>query len=763
MRRAMAQSALVFASVLMIVALAGCGGGGKTAVPLPMPVTAPEDSPLAPGATSIPAGESRTVGEADGVRTVATCPADGPACVFTVAQDGSATFTGGEPMFATYTTITGLPEGHSLASGTIPAGESRTVRDADGMRTVVTCPADGDACMVSVGDDGAAEATGGAPTVATISYTTITGLPEGHSLASGTIPAGQSRTVRDADGMRTVVTCPADGDACMVSVGDDGRAEATGGVPTVVTISYTTITGLPEGALEPGTFSLSPGESRVLQETAGMRTLLTCPSGGEDCVVTVGDDGAATATGGAPTVATYTPIDLPGGHTLASGTTIPPGESLTVWSDGNVGTLVTCPADGEACVFRVEDGAAEYTGGTPAVATEITGLSGHTLTVGTTIPAGGSRSATYSRGRGSDVACPAGGEDCFVAWVSDSAAEFTGGAPTLAAVSNEMVWQANNGPDGTSDGAHARGLQGALLSGSSLDSMFRNVIAGWTGRAGGSIVQSTAHPEPAVTATASWAGGAAPTLGLTLGATSFSLDGDSSIPSLGEGWNGVALENDLATLTRRAVLYSNIEEAVGGTPDGYYLTLGAWVIFPDDPAASSTQYNMGAFANGHSATALNRNAVLGLTGTATYQGPATGLYTAATYTGSGGSRALESATVGSFTATATINANFGTGGGAVIGMGGSVTDFEENGESLGNWTVSLNTTAQVQSGALETFYGRTGGSADGRALSGNWGVQFYRDGTSGHPHSAVGVFTSSTAAANNDALHMVGAYGAERN
>ena len=627
MRRAMAQSALTFASVLMIVALAGCGGGGgKTAGPPPTPVAGlPDDNTLQPGTTTIPAGVSRPVGGADGVRTELMCPADGPDCVVNVGADGAIQSTGGAPRVVTYTPITGLPEGHTLTADTI-------------------------------------------------------------------IRAGEDRTVWSDGSMRTVVRCPADGPDCEVVV----------------------------------------------------------RSGGPE------------STGGAPTVATYTPIDLPGGHTLASGTTIPPGETLTVWSDGNVGTLVTCPADGEACVFRVEDGAAEYTGGTPAVVTEVTGLSGHTLTVGTTIPAGESRSATYSRGRGSDVACPAGGEDCFVAWVSDSAAEFTGGAPTLTTVTNQMVWQANNGPEGTSDGAHARGLEGALLSGSSLDSMFRNVISGWTGRAGGSIVQSTAHPEPAVTATASWASGTAPTLGLTLGALSFSLDGDSSVPSLGEGWNGVALENDLATF-RQAVLYSNIERPSGGTPDGYYLTLGAWVIFPDDPAAGSASYDMGAFANGHSATALNRNAVLGLTGTATYHGPATGLYTAATYTGSGGTRALQSATVGSFTATARINANFGTGGGAVTGMGGSVTDFEENGESLGNWTVSLNITAQVQSGALETFYGRTGGSADGRALSGNWGVQFYRDGTSGHPHSAVGVFTSSTAAANNDALHMVGAYGAERN
>ena len=119
MTRAMTRSALVFASVLTIAALAGCGGGGgKTAATVPsMPVMAPGDTTLTPGVTSIPPGESRTVGDADGVRTVATCPDDGPACVLTVAEDGSATYAGGTPTFAAYTPITGLPEG-ALEPGT---------------------------------------------------------------------------------------------------------------------------------------------------------------------------------------------------------------------------------------------------------------------------------------------------------------------------------------------------------------------------------------------------------------------------------------------------------------------------------------------------------------------------------------------------------------------------------------------------------------------------------------------------------------------
>ena len=641
MRRAMTQSALVFASVLMIVALAGCGGGsGKTAATVPsMPVTAPGDTTLTPGVTSIPPGGRQMVGEDGGVRTFATCPDDGPACVLTVAEDGSATFTGGTPELTTYTPITGLPEGpHMLESGT-----------------------------------------------------------------------------------------------------------------------------------------LSPGESRVVQETAGMRTLLTCPAGGEDCVVTVGEDGAATATGGAPTVATYTPIDLPNGHTLEPGArTVPAGGRLTVWAEGAAETVVACPDDGPACevTFR-SDGSAEYTGGMPTVVTSLTGLSeGHTLTAGTTIPAGTTvsvgedgRILGYSRGRGSSgsgVACPAGGEDCFAAWAGGSVAEFEGGAPTLAAATNEMVWQANNGPDGASDGAHARGFQARILSAGSLHAMFTSGSAGDVERRG-AIVHSSLWPDANVGATASWDSGTAPTLGLTVATTPLydplPVDPDSSIPSLGEGWNGVALSGyDGHSRNGNAVIYSNIEKAVGGTRDEYYLTLGAWLVTPRNPASASSNYNWGAFANGHAATALNRAQIIALAGTATYQGPATGLYSKATLTGSGSSQAVQSSHVGSFTAEATINANFSGNG----SMSGSVTNFRENGESLGAWTVNLTSTSSVVSGATELFFGSSSGSADGQALTGRWGVQPYRDSASAGAHGyVVGTFNASTTAANNNALHMVGAFAGE--
>ena len=88
-----------------------------------------------------------------------------------------------------------------------------------------------------------------------------------------------------------------------------------------------------------------------------------------------------------------------------------------------------------------------------------------------------------------------------------------------------------------------------------------------------------------------------------------------------------------------------------------------------------------------------------------------------------------------------------------------------NGESLGDWTVNiLNSTSTKSPGTPELHYGDTSGSADGRGWSGDWGVQYYRNSATSGAEMAVGTFSASTsnATANNDVLHVAGAFGAER-
>ena len=474
-----------------------------------------------------------------------------------------------------------------------------------------------------------------------------------------------------------------------------------------------------------GSETVAAGEVRTVWDTGSVRTDVTCPVGGEACVITVAEDGAVTSVGGgAPTIelVPYTVIDLPAGHDLETGDTIPAGGVRTVRDADGMRTDVTCSAGGKDCKVRVtEDGVVQWSGGAPAATTyAVVDLpQGHTLTAGTTVPAGGSRGLTYSRGRSRVLVCPEGGEDCYVDWVSDRFAEATGGAPVVETRTNEIVWQANNGPDGTSDGGHARGLEGRIQFGNFLDDFFRLTNNGVPTRVGVNV-QGSPDPDPTVTPSVEWTRGASPRLGLTLGAAAISsldlsalgpnvgrlsVDRGSTIPSLGTGWNGVALTRRYANAradatggkTVHAVLYSNIERPVGGTPDGHYLLLGSWLTMPDDSGAASTEYDWAVFADGNPASRLTQAQVRALAGTVQYEGPATGLYLMSTYTGSGFSRPLTGSKVGSFTATARVTADFGTS--STIGsFGGSVTNFMENGESLGDWSVTMPSTMTIISG-----------------------------------------------------------------
>ena len=85
--------------------------------------------------------------------------------------------------------VTGLPSGHTLTSGTIPPGESRTILQSGGMRTTITCPSGGAACNVTVAPNGTATYTGGRPAVATAPIPGDGDPPPG---GGGVIPPGLS-------------------------------------------------------------------------------------------------------------------------------------------------------------------------------------------------------------------------------------------------------------------------------------------------------------------------------------------------------------------------------------------------------------------------------------------------------------------------------------------------------------------------------------------------------------------------------------------
>ena len=113
-----------------------------------------------------------------------------------------------------------------------------------------------------------------------------------------------------------------------------------------------------------------------------------------------------------------------------------------------------------------------------------------------------------------------------------------------------------------------------------------------------------------------------------------------------------------------------------------------------------------------------------LSGPATFSGGAVGKYVTQGQVGG------QNAKIGTFTATATLNADFGdrTTPGK---LSGSITDFREDGSPLAGWRVTLGMTGDV--GMASTISGTTAGGATvanigGLSVGGSWGATFYGSG-----------------------------------
>ena len=175
---------LAIAGALM---LAGCGGGSKTATMSGGPA----------------------VGGGGGTPTPTPTP-----------TPGGGSGGGGTPT-PTSVAIEGLPTVHTLETGTIPAGQSRTVGEVGGVTTLVRCSGSED-CSIRVAANRAASLLAGSLRVETQGPAITSGtipLSVFHALNTGTIPAGQARTVRAGYDMTTLVRCSGSED-CNVMVAD---------------------------------------------------------------------------------------------------------------------------------------------------------------------------------------------------------------------------------------------------------------------------------------------------------------------------------------------------------------------------------------------------------------------------------------------------------------------------------------------------------------------------------------------------------------
>ena len=205
---------------------------------------------------------------------------------------------------------------------------------------------------------------------------------------------------------------------------------------------------------------------------------------------------------------------------------------------------------------------------------------------------------------------------------------------------------------------------------------------------------------------------------------------DSNIPEL-DGWTGAALSrSDSASgLTIHANVYSDITEQA----DADYLVLGAWLAVPDEVTESTSL--VGVLVEG--SDPFENSNIAGLTGTADYEGPAIGIYEQREAGSS------EDVRIGSFVATAMLNVDFDSAAHATVS--GSITGFEDNGQSLGDWEVrmpdtNIEATNRFEGSVLHLT--RDGGDTV-HENAGAWNGRFFGDtagDSTAYPTSIAGSF-----------------------
>ena len=164
---------------------------------------------------------------------------------------------------------------------------------------------------------------------------------------------------------------------------------------------------------------------------------------------------------------------------------------------------------------------------------------------------------------------------------------------------------------------------------------------------------------------------------------------------------------------------TNLNSPLPVDEDDAYLYFGIRSSIPD---SISGTYDFEYIAGGG---AVSGSALAGfdtLTGPATFRGGAVGRYVTQGQVGE------QNAKIGTFTATATLNADFGAAGAAGT-LSGSITDFREDGSPLTGWSVTLGNAADVGAAIAIAAGGVTGGGTvaniGGLPVGGSWGATFH--------------------------------------
>lgn len=517
-------------------------------------------------------------------------------------------------------------------------------------------------------------------------------------------------------------------------------------------------------------FDLAPGETEILHMEG---VSISCPAGGERCVLVVQDSGTAFYTGGMP-VLTRLSVSLSGAHGLPEGRwEIQPGRVGTY--KGQVNGLVSksgleCPAGGPACVVRISGNRAEYTGNRPVF---------HAWTSRLLADAYGREETAFAQL--GEIGAPVAGSVTQSSGPNSAEVTIQVTPSASGGVGQETAEFSVAGAFGNFDSpSHNHGhLHPATLGTESSDTAADRSIGGiWTHGVGLSRrlrAHTTIHVDlysdfevnlTEVVAineatfdplSAEWGDGSigGTVVDLRPGQT-ISYAADDEVSGTYNGDPGVFVctggpctifltsPDDVGDpeliVTGTFNFDPDQDEKTVAVVDTDWLAVGVWLVAPDNFDAN---HEFGAFADG--GDPFTQENIAALEGAATYNGQAVGLY-------------AQEGEVGRFTADASLEANFGDA--ASLGtVSGAISAFRKEGAAENeSWSVSLESTA-IGDAHSGFFQGDVSGAGGGGALEGGYGGQFYGNGEAAtdQPGSVAGTFNAA-----GDALRLTGAFGAYR-
>ena len=218
-----------------------------------------------------------------------------------------------------------------------------------------------------------------------------------------------------------------------------------------------------------------------------------------------------------------------------------------------------------------------------------------------------------------------------------------------------------------------------------------------------------------------------------------SVDRQEGFPAA--GWKGVAIKGETNSRHIYAELFSDIEDDA----DADYLVMGYWV--GERKVRTSSNYGLHITAGGSDPFETSGDKLVALTGTATYEGPAIGLYM-----NKDDAAAPE---FDYFNAKASLTVDFGDAMAPGTASGTISDGVTDGGESLPELTLESSPIRDATSG----YGGSLSGYTSGDGLTGTWGGRFFGNGANAtdHPGAVAGTFGAKSA---DDLQAIIGAYGA---